>query len=300
MKPLPVEWEVLVGNVGFAYRGPDKAEAEKEFRTWIANSRSKVGRCADEPVTLLKDGEVVAEYLPPRTLRKGADVVGEVPATLRMHESSGAVPHQPNQPNHMKTQETIDFLTAFAPTHREWSTRNFGPPTEENRIDPALGVIEELGELAHALLKKKQGIRGTAQEHDEAIKDALADSFIYATDLLGRTRTDFHDHEFALGFDDLPNLMDYHGLDSVEAKTLCDISSASGNVYWLVRSCGQPDMIDTPFKRARMAGMLFRLLHSMAERFDVDLLRTVQETWDSIVSQRNWRTNPDNGSNSAE
>jgi NTP pyrophosphatase (non-canonical NTP hydrolase) len=44
-----------------------------------------------------------------------------------------------------------------------------------------LGVVEEVGELAHANLKEKQGIRGTTEEHIEAEKDAVGDILIYLT-----------------------------------------------------------------------------------------------------------------------
>jgi NTP pyrophosphatase (non-canonical NTP hydrolase) len=61
----------------------------------------------------------------------------------------------------------------------EWSDRNF--PGKEP-VDPLLGAVEEVGELAHAFLKRKQGIRGTPQDHVEAEKDAVADTIIYLAD----------------------------------------------------------------------------------------------------------------------
>lgn len=67
---------------------------------------------------------------------------------------------------------------------KEWSLANFGadvPPYQ-----PLLGAVEEIGELAHAQLKGEQGIRGTAEEHCEAAKDAVADTIIYLTDYCWR------------------------------------------------------------------------------------------------------------------
>jgi NTP pyrophosphatase (non-canonical NTP hydrolase) len=71
-------------------------------------------------------------------------------------------------------------LRAMQAEHREWATRNFGT----NRIwqDPFLGMVEELGELAHAKLKQKQGIRGTYEEHEEAAKDSVGDFMVYLSD----------------------------------------------------------------------------------------------------------------------
>jgi NTP pyrophosphatase (non-canonical NTP hydrolase) len=59
--------------------------------------------------------------------------------------------------------------------HR-WRQRNF---PNANATQQLLGVVEEVGELAHAHLKQIQGIRGTPEEHDAAIKDAVADIVIY-------------------------------------------------------------------------------------------------------------------------
>lgn len=64
-----------------------------------------------------------------------------------------------------------------------WAQKNFpGAPAHH----PVLGLIEELGELAHAHLKTAQGIRGSAEEHALAAKDAIADSVIYFMDVCAR------------------------------------------------------------------------------------------------------------------
>lgn len=63
---------------------------------------------------------------------------------------------------------------------RRWRNRNFPGHTPEDAI---FGMMEEMGELVHAFLKRKQGIRGTAQEHSLAIEDALCDWIIYACGL---------------------------------------------------------------------------------------------------------------------
>lgn len=57
-----------------------------------------------------------------------------------------------------------------------WRQRNF-PTTDADQ--QLFGVVEEVGELAHANLKSKQGIRGTPEEHIAAEKDAVGDILIY-------------------------------------------------------------------------------------------------------------------------
>lgn len=68
-----------------------------------------------------------------------------------------------------------------------WSHHNF-PKAEPG--DPLLGMIEELGELAHAFLKAKQGIRGTPEKHHADMEDAIGDLLIYMADFCGRNNID--------------------------------------------------------------------------------------------------------------
>lgn len=61
-----------------------------------------------------------------------------------------------------------------------WQAYNFpGRPAYQ----PLLGMVEEIGELAHAWLKRAQGIRGTSEEHTAAIEDAIVDALVYSVDL---------------------------------------------------------------------------------------------------------------------
>lgn len=60
--------------------------------------------------------------------------------------------------------------------HLRWALKNF-PNTSWN--DALMGVVEEVGELHHHLLKQKQKIRGTYEYHEEGAKDSVADIVIY-------------------------------------------------------------------------------------------------------------------------
>lgn len=59
-----------------------------------------------------------------------------------------------------------------------WRTRNFPNSNGDQQL---LGVVEEVGELAHAVLKGKQGIRGMDDEaaRYEAVRDAVGDIQIF-------------------------------------------------------------------------------------------------------------------------
>jgi NTP pyrophosphatase (non-canonical NTP hydrolase) len=66
----------------------------------------------------------------------------------------------------------------YEKTQREvevWARRNFPNAV---LVEPVAGMLEELGELAHAVLKKEQGIRQD-EDHDAQIVDALGDIMIY-------------------------------------------------------------------------------------------------------------------------
>jgi NTP pyrophosphatase (non-canonical NTP hydrolase) len=63
---------------------------------------------------------------------------------------------------------------------RNWQDQNF---PNAGRHECFYGVVEEIGELSHALLKMDQGIRGTQQEHMAEVKDAIGDIIIYLAGL---------------------------------------------------------------------------------------------------------------------
>lgn len=73
-----------------------------------------------------------------------------------------------------------------------WTNKNF---PEGKPYQPLLGLIEELGELAHAHLKNEQGIRGYTSPYktDNEKIDAIGDLVIYLADYCERNDFDLHD-----------------------------------------------------------------------------------------------------------
>ncbi len=70
-------------------------------------------------------------------------------------------------------------LTLMQEKFRDWRARNFG--VEPKETDCFLGVVEEVGELSHVMLKSKQSIRGW-DDHKKQVaakKDAIADIVIF-------------------------------------------------------------------------------------------------------------------------
>lgn len=73
------------------------------------------------------------------------------------------------------SQEIKDVsLQKLQMAHKIWLANNF--PNNEP-VDALLGLAEEVGELAHAFLKRKQGIR--TKDFDALIKDAVGDILIF-------------------------------------------------------------------------------------------------------------------------
>jgi len=75
------------------------------------------------------------------------------------------------------------YLIELQADHKAWADRNF---PNADPVDAVLGVAEEVGELCHAILKQRQGIRGTHEEHEAKAKDAVGDIVIYLLDVCTR------------------------------------------------------------------------------------------------------------------
>lgn len=82
-------------------------------------------------------------------------------------------------PDASEVRDRASLHTVQVQQH-EWSLRNFG---EHPVWMPVMGCAEEVGELSHAVLKRAQEIRGTKEDHDAAIRDAVADIVIFACDV---------------------------------------------------------------------------------------------------------------------
>lgn len=69
-----------------------------------------------------------------------------------------------------------------------WVARNFPGDQIENSI---FGAVEEVGELAHHYLKRKQGIRGEEEFHRTEMGDAIADAVIFLAGVASHLGLDY-------------------------------------------------------------------------------------------------------------
>jgi len=58
----------------------------------------------------------------------------------------------------------------------EWREHNFPGNTA---VQQFLGMVEELGEISHAILKGQQGIRGYSEDDTAEIQDGVGDLMIF-------------------------------------------------------------------------------------------------------------------------
>ncbi len=75
-----------------------------------------------------------------------------------------------------------------------WSSYNFGP--DVTTMQSIVGLPEEVGELCRAVLKKYQGIRGTAEEWDAEIEKEIGDVLIKLCEFANRAGVDIEDAVF--------------------------------------------------------------------------------------------------------
>src|SRR5690606_750626 len=91
------------------------------------------------------------------------------------------------QSDYQDTDKDLGLMAALDEVqglHRRWLDHNFPGQTGTEwpggrGWEPLLGVVEEVGELAHAHLKAAQGIRGTREELLAEATDAVGDVVIY-------------------------------------------------------------------------------------------------------------------------
>jgi NTP pyrophosphatase (non-canonical NTP hydrolase) len=152
---------------------------------------------------------------------------------------------------------------------KEWVDKNFPP---DNPDHSKLGMIEECGELVHHYLKKDQGIRGTAEDHDDGMKDSVGDLVIYMLgvmwhgDFYPDDYTDYTRNEGNLVYGSIEDLL--FRLDSAIAKINDGRLSYIVDVLWY--------------------------LYQFCKHHDWDFEPIVINTW-ARVSKRDWTKNKQDG-----
>lgn len=138
-----------------------------------------------------------------------------------------------------------------------------------------MGIFEEAGELCHAQLKLEQGIRGSREGHELAMRDAIGDISIYMMNYLS-----------GIGV----------ALPSFSARS--DVSSTDDqqcirkSVMSIYRLAGKIDCSD-PHSEHRVKHLISGLLYLCALKGWI-LDEIIRETW-AEIGKRDWRQYPESG-----
>jgi NTP pyrophosphatase (non-canonical NTP hydrolase) len=156
----------------------------------------------------------------------------------------------------------------------EWGKRNF-----DTCQNPWLGMVEEVGEIAHCLLKRQQKIRGFDQEafFKAQLEDALGDLGIYSA------------HFASLNGMHLYMGQEQHA--SIFKGGVEDNLIINELLYrlTLLHDADKKEM------RQMQYSVLLRVAKTLAYGYEIDFEKAVRGTWEKIVSKRDWVAAPHTG-----
>jgi len=145
----------------------------------------------------------------------------------------------------------------------KWQGENFPDSTKEHM---ALGIVEEIGELCHAVLKREQGIRSgiDVEKSSALIDDALGDISIFAINMEG-----------------IPEI----GPASIAAR-LEPVLRMAHQLIFAISNGSSP----TPVNMTR----LFNAVSDFTASEGGDYIRIVDQTARGVI-QRNWLKDKESG-----
>lgn len=172
---------------------------------------------------------------------------------------------------------TAERLNELAKLVGAWADINFKVHL------PHRGFLEEVGEAAHCLIKRAQGIRGfeKSEYFKEQYADAIADAAIYLLHLCFRMKI-----PFASG--------------SLQAEGSNPICNEENALYVLIMCAA--DFCNPEQDRSAViqsAGDSLEMLATLANLEGIDFDEAVESTWDK-VSKRDWVNNPQNADKVAD
>lgn len=175
------------------------------------------------------------------------------------------------------TDDEVNVLSRIQEEVGAWSVRNFPKNTP---YEPLLGMGEELGEIKHAVLKQKQGIRGvTPAEAAAAVADGLSDLLIFALDYASRRKYTMR-HPRILS--ELKRDTEPVATFGVLAQVLGDLEAFYDGYVTDSGPCSFTDTAEATY----LGEVVLSAFRCMRAR-GLDPIPTLQTTWD-VVKQRDW------------
>lgn len=173
------------------------------------------------------------------------------------------------EPTFKNAREIIDEIGT-------WAARNW----PDDKHHPDLGVVEEIGETVHCVLKRLQKIRGFDDPvyFNNEISDAFADASIYLMHYC-------YKNGLTLSF--LPT----HKATMTDRQYLCDILR---NLITILQYTETVTEVEAMKQLAQFpVQRIWNIMWSWANQFGINLEDAVRTTWWK-VQQRDWVKNPTN------
>lgn len=174
-----------------------------------------------------------------------------------------------------------DWLKKIQKEVKEWTDYNF---PNQKPYQPLLGMLEELGELSHALLKGEQMIRGSRAENLEKEKDAIGDFVVFSLNYCNCMEwdaTNLSSRYFPRRFED----RSLHSLIFTLNSYLSTLQAAH-------REAETSGLNPRTFA-SRYLDYMYDCLEEYCSHRMWDLQKIVEETW-QLVKRRDWRRNENN------
>ncbi len=162
----------------------------------------------------------------------------------------------------------------------DWSKLNFA-----EKQAPLMGVVEEVGEACHCILKNIQGIRGYDNEHTfiTELQDAMADAMIYLCNFAYNHNAFF---SFNRNVRDVPR-PDDRGSNVILSHVLQAISSMLNHEYSYTTDNKEADSsLYSVFCQRFCSAM-----ELWAALYYIDLEAVTFITWAEHVRKRDWKKN---------
>lgn len=177
-----------------------------------------------------------------------------------------------------------------------WARHNFGQAPSYHLL---LGMIEEVGELSHSLLKSIQNIRGSAEKHDLAGKDAVADVTIYMTQYCSERSLDLQEVLGVETFEAVQAIASTIESSQVQENqkvppTAKMIFFAIGAMAHIAEYESAPIGADSGYDSAGAISAILSVLGAYCAFKGWSLQQIVEEVW-TEVSKRDWKLYPKTG-----
>lgn len=181
----------------------------------------------------------------------------------------------------MKDQDSVEYQRTMSQLIEEvgsWATRNF-----VNHA-PVLGILEEIGEVGHGVLKHLQGIRGFDDEKKfvSHLVDGFADAAIYLCHCAYSHRAFFAFKRNCVGVTVPPDRVEYHIISQV-LQSLAALMNQEARDFGSDESKQEAINLYNVFCQ-RMCNAL----ELWAASYSIDLEAVTFATWKRIVSKRDW------------